>query len=124
MEKPRQDERREAATEPSSELLSALSGREANRERAIAYRTRRVVLGSAGVLKESREGRSRSRAVAMAIAVIVLLLIAPLLWELTDGFMAGEHLGDAGNQLSMWACVACTTLLGAALVAGWLKRRS
>lgn len=112
------------ATGETSDLLSALSGREANRERAVAHRTRRVVMGSLGVMREQKQDRSRTRSLALAGAVVILLLIAPLLWELTDSLIAGEHLGDPGSQISMWACIVCPTLLAAALVAGWWKHRS
>ncbi len=109
---------------PSPELLSALSGREASRDQAAAYRTRRVVLSSLGVIKEQKQSRSRARGVALAITVVVFALIAPLVWEATDSLIAGEHLGDMGSQLSLWACFLCPTLLGAALVAGWWRNRS
>ena len=107
-----------------SDLISALSGREANRERAVAHRTRRVVLSSLGLMKEQRQDRSRARGVALAVTLVVLLLIAPLLWEATDSWIAGEHLGDPGSELSLWACIVCPTLLAAALVVGWMKHRS
>ena len=108
----------------SASLLEALSGRDANRDRAVAFRTRRVVMGSLGVLKEQKQDKSRARAVALAVTLVLLLLIAPLLWEATDSMIAGEHLGDAGNQWSLWAVLVCPTLLGAALVAGWWRKRS
>jgi len=108
----------------SSDLISALGGREADRERAVAHRTRRVVLSSLGVMKEQRQDRSRMRGVALAVTLVVLLLIAPLLWEATDSWIAGEHLGDPGSELSLWACIVCPTLLAAALVVGWMKHRS
>jgi hypothetical protein len=113
----------QSAEELRSDLISALSGREGNRERAVAHRTRRVVLGSHGVLQEQRQDKSRARAVALAVTLVVLLLIAPLLWEVTDSLIAGEHLGDPRNQWSLWACILCPTLLGAALIAGWWRRR-
>ena len=106
-----------------SDLLTALTGLDANRERTVAHRTRRVVLGSLGVLKEQKQNKRRVRAVALAVTVIVLLLIAPLLWEVTDSLIAGEHLGDPGNQLSLWACIVAPTLLAAAVVAGWWRKR-
>lgn len=108
----------------SADLLSALSGLDGDRERRVSFRTRRVVLGSLGVLKEQQQSGSRRRGVALAIAVVVLLLIAPLIWEATDSLFAGEHLADPGSQLSLWACIMCPTLLGAALIAGWWKNRS
>lgn len=114
------EETRGAATD----LLSALTGKDANRERSVAYRTRRVVLSSHGVLREQKQDKSRARSVALAVTLVVLLLIAPLLWEATDSLIAGEHLGDPRNQWSLWACIICPMLLGAALIAGWWKNRS
>jgi hypothetical protein len=75
-------------------------------------------------MREIKQDGSRVRARALAITLVVLLLIAPLLWEATDSLVAGEHLGDLGNQWSLWACIVCPTLLGAALVAGWWRHRS
>jgi len=106
-----------------TDLLSSLSGREGDRDRAVAHRTRRVVMSSVGVLKERKRDRSRARAVAMAITLVVLFLMAPLIWEVMDSLVAGEHLGDPGNQLSLWAYFVCPTILGAALVAGLWRRR-
>lgn len=109
---------------PAADLLSALAGGDANRERSVAYRTRRVVLSSHGVLRERKQDKTRARSVALAVTLVVLLLIAPLLWEATDSLIAGEHLGDPRTQWSLWACIICPMLLGAALVAGWWKNRS
>lgn len=106
------------------DILASLTGRDANRERAVALRTRRVVQGSLGVMREIKQDGSRVRSRALAITVVVLLLIAPLMWEATDSLVAGEHLGDPGNQWSLLACIVCPTLLGAALVAGWWRHRS
>jgi hypothetical protein len=119
------DESREAdAARPTSELLSALTGREANRERVVAHRTRRVVLSSLGVLKERKQVGTRMRSVTVAISLVVLLLIGPLIWEAIDSLIAGEHLADPGSQLSLLACIVCPTFLAAALVAGWWRHRS
>jgi hypothetical protein len=112
------------APDANSELLSALTGRDANRDRDVSLRTRRVIMSSLGVLQERKEDKRRLRSVALAVTFLILLLIAPLLWEATDSLIAGEHLGDPGNQLSLWACIVCTTMLGAALVAGWWRKRS
>ncbi len=110
--------------EPDQSLLEALAGRDANRDRSVAQRTRRVVMSSVGVLKEQQHERSRARATALAITLVVLLLMAPMIWEAADSLIGGERLGDPVNQLSLWACIVCPTLLGAALIAGWWRRRS
>ncbi len=107
----------------ASALLNALAGKEADRDRVVTQRTRRVVLGSLGVIQEQRRDTSRARAKAVAFAVLLLLLIAPLLWEATDSLIAGEHFGDPGSQWSLWAVIACPTLLGAVMVAGWWRKR-
>jgi hypothetical protein len=111
-------------SEPSADLISAINGLEANRERIVAHRTRRVVMSSGGVLREHRQTGVRARAFALAGTILVLLLIAPLVWEAVDSLIAGEHLADPGSQLSLWACIMCPTILAAALVAGWWKHRS
>ncbi len=108
----------------SADLISALSGLDANRARAVAHRTRRVVMSSGGVLREQKLTGHRARAFALAGTILVLLLIAPLIWEAVDSLIAGEHLADPGSQLSLWACIVCPTFLAAALVAGWWKHRS
>jgi len=108
---------------PSADLISAISGRQADRERLVARKTRGVILSSLGVLQERKVEKRRARAVAIAVTVVVLLLLAPLLWEFTDSVLEGEHLSDPGSQLSIWAFVVCGTLLGAALVAGWWRKR-
>jgi hypothetical protein len=107
----------------AGELLNALAGKDADRDRAVAQRTRRVVLSSLGVIKEQQEDKSRARAIALAFTILILLLVGPLLWEATDSLIAGEHFGDPGNLWSLWAAIACPTLLGAVLVAGWWRKR-
>jgi hypothetical protein len=118
------DSNSDSSSDSSSDLLAALTGKDANRDRAVAQRTRRVVSSSHGVLQEQKQNRTRVRGMALGVAVLFLLLIAPLIWEATDSLIGGEHLGDPGSQLSIWACIVCSTLLGAALVAGWWRHRS
>jgi hypothetical protein len=111
------------SSNPSPELLSALSGLDANRQRNVANRTRRVVMSSQGVMREAKKGGSRARAFAVAAAIVLLLLIAPLIWRVADNLIEGEHLGDMTSQSALWFCIFCPTILAAALVAGWWKNR-
>jgi hypothetical protein len=105
-------------------LLSALAGKEAGRERDVAFRTRRVVAASLGVMQDQKEGRKRGRALALAAMLMVILALAPLLWRLVDELMDGANLSDMDIQLSLLACVVCPAILAAALVAGWMRKRS
>lgn len=108
---------------PDRDLKAALAGERADRERDVAFSTRRVVMASLGVIKEQRAGRRRVRAVALAAIVIVLLVVAPLIWWAVDNLINGEHLGDLTSQFSLWVCILCPALLAAAVMAGWLRQR-
>lgn len=108
---------------PRNELLAALTGGSADRDRATAHRTRGVVLASAGVLHDQRAGRKRVRGVALAATFGILLLLAPLLWWAADNLIGGEHFGDLPCEFSMWVCILCPALLAVAIMAGWLRIR-
>jgi hypothetical protein len=107
------------------DLHTVVAADGADRERQVAYSTRRVVMASLGVIKEQKAGRKRVRAVALAAILIVLLVVAPLIWWAVDNLIGGdEHFGDLTSQLSLWVCILCPALLAAALMAGWLRNRS
>lgn len=103
-------------------LLAALAGTQAAREGAVANRTRRVVLGSLGVMQEQKAGRKRSRAFALVGILLAGMGMAPFVWRVADDLIGGEHLCDVTTQLSLLVCVLCPALVAAVLVAGWLRR--
>jgi Na+-driven multidrug efflux pump len=105
-------------------VKASLTAEHADRDRKVAYGTRRVVMASLGVLKEQKAGRKRIRAVALASILVFLLVLGPLIWWAVDNLIAGEHLGDLASQFSLWVCILCPALLAAAVVAGWLRHRS
>ena len=102
-------------------LLSALAGKQAVRERAVAHKTRRVVSTSLGVMQEQQAGRKRSRALALAALLLVLLALGPFAWHVTDGLLGGEHMADIFTQTSLWICILCPVILAAVIVAGWAR---
>lgn len=106
------------------DLLAALAGTEAAREGEVAHRTRRVVLGSLGVLKEQQGRRKRSRSMALLGILLAGLGMAPFVWRVADDLIGGEHLCDLTTQLSLLVCVLCPALVAAVLVAGWMRRSS
>jgi hypothetical protein len=111
-------------SERDRDLLSALSGTQASQERAVAYRTRRVVAASLGVMKEQKEGRRRGRSLALVSILLVILAMGPFVWRVTDDIIGGEHWSDMATQTSLWVCILLPAVLAAALVAGWLRRES
>jgi hypothetical protein len=110
-----------AGNAASRDLLSALAGNQAGRDCAVAYKTRRVVAASLGVMQDQKAGRKRSRSVAMASVLLVILAMGPFFWRVADDLIGGEHISDIATQASLWVCIMCPALLAAALVAGWSR---
>lgn len=111
------------AGDPSSELLAALSGKQAARDRAVAENTRRVVLASLGVMQDQKAGRRRTRSLVLAFLVLALLAFGPFVWRVTDDLIGGEHISDMATQTSLWACILCPAILAAFLLAGWQRSK-
>lgn len=108
--------------ERDRDLLAALTGTKASNERAVAYRTRRVVAASLGVMQDQRQGLRRSRSLALASILLVILAMGPFAWRVTDDVIGGERWSDMATQSSLWVCILLPAVLAAALVAGWLHR--
>lgn len=115
--------RAEAAT-LDRDLLSALSGTQAGRDGAVAYRTRRVIRASLGVMQEQKAGRKRTRSVAIASMLVILLLVGPAAWRVADDLIGGERFSDIATQFSLLFGILCVALVGAVIVAGWARRDS
>jgi hypothetical protein len=114
----------ENSSKSDPDVIAALSGLQADREGAVAHRTRRVVLASLGVMQEQKAGRKRSRSVALAFILMSLLLLGPAAWRVADDLIGGERFSDVTTQCSLWFTFLCVALVGAVLVAGWMRRKS
>jgi hypothetical protein len=113
-----------AGTNPDRDLAASLRTGTADRDREVAQSTRRVVMASAGIIREQKAGRKRVRAIALASILVFIFVLGPLIWWAVDDLIAGERLGDLTSEFALWACILCPALLAAAVVAGWLRRRS
>ena len=112
------------ASAQNADVLAALAGRHAGRERAVAENTRRVVMASLGVMKDQRADRRRSRSLVLATLLLVVIALGPFIWRVADDIIGGEHLSDMATQFSLWACILCPAVLAAVVVAGWSRSRS
>ena len=115
---------RSIAEDANPDLLAALSGKQAGRERAVAEKTRRVVMASIGVMQDQKAGRRHTRSLALASLVLLLLALGPFVWRVADDLVGGEHIGDIATQASLWVCVLCPVILAAVLMAGWSRLKS
>ena len=113
-----------AGTNPDRDLAASLLTGTADRDREVAQSTRRVVMASAGIIREQKAGRKRVRAIALASILVFIFVLGPLIWWAVDDLIAGERLGDLTSEFALWVCILCPALLAAAVVAGWLRRRS
>lgn len=106
------------------DLIEAVSGLQGDRERTVADKTRRVVMASAGVMQDQRAGRKRIRAWAIAATLVVFFIVAPPIWWLAETLIEEQHLTSTFGEIAIWGFFSITALLGSALLAGWLRRRS
>lgn len=111
-------------TAGDSDLLSALAGVQAGRDRDVAQRTRQVVRASLGVMRGQKADRRRTKAMALAALMLILLALGPFVWRVVEDLIGGEHMSDIATQSSLMMCLFCPALLAAILVAGWMRRRS
>lgn len=108
----------------ADDLARALSGNDGDRDRAVAQQTRRVVLASLGVIKDIKADHRRNRAVAIAVTLLVFFVVGPPVWWLADTLIEEERLTSPISEIAVWGFLMSTAVLGSALLAGWLRRKS
>jgi len=118
---PRQSASQGTESSAHLDLMDALTGKQASRECAVAFRTRRVVMASQGLMKEQKADRKRVRCVVLAAALVIFILLGPLAWWAADTLMTGGGPGDLVAQFNLQIFFLGTALLASALLAGWLQ---
>lgn len=106
------------------DAAKALAGCDASRDRAVAQQTRQVVMASLGVIKDLKADHRRNRAVAVAATLLIFFVVGPPVWWIADTLIEEERLSGLISEIAVWGFLMSTALLGSALLAGWLRRRS
>lgn len=109
---------------PQGDFVAALAGGQAGHERAVAQKTRRVVMASMGVMQDQKAFRKKTRAIALAATLVLIVLLAPLIWWASDNLFDDQHTTGLTMQLSLLIFFFAAAVLGAVVLAGWLRRRS
>jgi hypothetical protein len=105
------------------EIIEALAGVQADHDRGVAQKARRVVMASLGVMQEQKAGRKRNRALALAFLLMIVFIVGPAVWWIADTLIEEGHLTSLMAQLSVWSFLLVSAILGCVLLAGWLRRR-
>jgi hypothetical protein len=108
----------------AADVLAALAGTTGDRDRAVAQKTRRVVLASLGVMEERKAGLKRNRAVATAATLLVFFVVGPPVWWIADTLIEDERVTSLAGEISVWGLFMSTALLASALLVGWMRRKS
>ena len=110
-------------TAPDRQLISALSGLDAQADLALVQRTRRAVMEAAHQIRAAEtRGRRQAGIVIMAVLVLVLLL-TPAVWTIADDLFSGEHFQDL-PAMTMSLVVTLFSALFAALIVHLRSRRA
>jgi hypothetical protein len=111
-------------TRPPGEVLTALAGGDAEMARAVAHRTRGVVMASLGVMKEHKAGLRRNRALALAATLLVFFVLGPPIWWIADTLIDEERLVSPLSEITVWGFFLSTALVASALLVAWMRRKS
>jgi hypothetical protein len=55
---------------------------------------------------------------------VVFFVVGPPVWWVAETLIEEEHLTSLVSELAVWGFFSVTALLGSALLAGWLRRKS
>jgi hypothetical protein len=107
---------RESTQPGSADLLAALNGLDAQRDRALTNRTRRAVNDAATDLREGRNLGRRSSAIALVTLAGFLMLLTPAIWSSIDDMFGGGTLLDLPGivgalAFTLFAAVAAVLFL-------------
>lgn len=97
---------------------------DADRDRAVAHKTRRVVLASLGILNDLKAGHKRNRAVAVAAILVLFSVMALPLWFLFYSMFADDNTAGVAWEIAVSGFFLCCGLVGSALLVGWLRARA
>ena len=91
-------------------LLAALIGADADRQRAVALRTRRAVYNAVAAKRADRTAGRRNLLIALLVTGTLTLAMIPALWAGMDNLLGGEALLDWPSMLVMFGITLCAAV--------------
>jgi hypothetical protein len=103
-------------------VTESLAGLNANADRTVVQRTRRVVLESVNEHRQQRTSRRRATGLAILVLALFFVLLSPAIWSGVDDLLGGEHVFDMPGMVMGLILMLFCAVLGA-LVVGWKNQR-
>ena len=108
-------------SDPSQDLLRAVTGRDANAQLPVVARTRRAIRIADQDRREQGAAGRRNIGIALLTLGALIVLVAPTLWNSVDDLISGEHFGDLPLQVTLISTLLMMSVV-AALVVVWRSR--
>lgn len=89
------------APQPDPQIIAALAGRDASRDRALALRTRRAVSSALSRRRAERAQERRSLLLAFLLTLALAFALAPAIWAGFDELTGGALLDLPGMLLAL-----------------------
>jgi hypothetical protein len=114
--------RKEYKVEADVSVVESLAGLDANADRKVVQRTRRIVLETVNEHRQQRTLKRRATGFSILVLAAFFVLLSPAIWSGIDDLLGGEHLFDMPGMVMGLILMLFCAVLGALFV-GWKNQR-